>query len=1222
MSKRISRIAKEMQIKRQTMSSQSISDFKNQLKFYQTNDQKNYLAPLIDSFFEHQEGIMLKYKNVPFYISPDGKIYDLYYHQIYSKDGENSQEFRTTSENYYDILLQQLSPHDLENIPNFPDFSQCNSYSEFEEKAIQWKEDILQRLGFIKLPRLLGRTYPRPKFHEDKIHKYFESDEKIITDFSSPRDSSDANKSGKLRTSLSSVKNDFDENEPDYQSEKEIRSESTEEKENRSKMVNPSLRFYDGTDLLIRQNESWKNYLIPPTPKAQYYLSYEEFEEAYYNWGQIVLSQLPQIPPHPKNFEEMYGFLTGEERIQKIQKRMLKESQFDYNKYETKLKKKIIRLNWYDLWRKKIERNTLFYSISFGHGSKIGFSNIFADLKQNQKQNQNQNLNLNENQNQNQNQNQIKNQNQNQNEIKNENQNENQNEIENQNQNQNQNQLTESKKEIYNFLDKIYSKIKNNIHDFNSISKPILGQIYGKIKTNEIEYSKKYQQKINLPLRRTGLTENLLNESYQIPIEMKKEDIDFSFPDYDLSLKIEYSQIHDPKYLQKIQSELNTINENAKLDEFKYLTNANKYSKKNLQIYKQKIDKLTEAGTPLTVEELKEVFHFNIGIDQLSNFLLELVLVKYQEQTISSFFQLSVTKENFSQILNLFYENHSLEFHFRFSQFISELVQTNLGRSLINHYLNNHEVLNLYYIAYSVNMTDNNPQPIFPYSKLIQILCKIKNKNSILDQFENIFFINYYLSIIQSQMTSESQMFSFVSGSNEITKKMKQFTSIMIDNLKNNSNAIINNLFEGINSRSTLISEYYAFILRKLFLYKNGDIEKILMLDESKLFENIRKLGNSKYSHSQQYCQVLWRTLISNNKWLNFLTEKYSKNYQFLILDIYPPNKIENENEFEVENKHRLMNLLLCQFLKTAFDKIDLKKKKKKKLTYDLLRAKLFFDLLSQCEYHVTINYFTETLIFMTKIMKIMAKKFRKISAISTEMPTNIDDFDLLNSYLFISLDHLKIIISIILKLPKNLSQAQKNLVSFFRNLFARNKFSRFFFGLSEYLWELIYKLILYHNGFIGKLIQNNQLNSVIELISPSYHISVVVYGLEHFKKIFNMVNEERNKIKLTKKPSRNKHSLKTIEKDIKSFIDYFEENSFFVTFHMILKSCISSEDRRFINLAEIYNIILTNPSCSKILTQVNSREHYKFTFDFLTQFFKQGYKLKYNKKTKGYSLI
>eukprot|EP01156_Anaeramoeba_ignava_P022433 Anaeramoba_ignava/c20652_g1_i1.p1 GENE.c20652_g1_i1~~c20652_g1_i1.p1 ORF type:complete len:197 (-),score=45.26 c20652_g1_i1:42-632(-) len=169
MSKRISRIAKEMQIKRQTMSSQSISDFKNQLKFYQTNDQKNYLAPLIDSFFEHQEGIMLKYKNVPFYISPDGKIYDLYYHQIYSKDGENSQEFRTTSENYYDILLQQLSPHDLENIPNFPDFSQCNSYSEFEEKAIQWKEDILQRLGFIKLPRLLGRTYPRPKFHEDKV---------------------------------------------------------------------------------------------------------------------------------------------------------------------------------------------------------------------------------------------------------------------------------------------------------------------------------------------------------------------------------------------------------------------------------------------------------------------------------------------------------------------------------------------------------------------------------------------------------------------------------------------------------------------------------------------------------------------------------------------------------------------------------------------------------------------------------------------------------------------------------------------------------------------------------------------------------------------------------------------------------------------------------------------------------------------------------------------
>ena len=206
---------------------------------------------------------------LPVYLGPDGSFYDIDYNRV--KDGPNdarrlSDESGLTAEmkDVYDteaIASHQPSGEGTlgDLYRSFPDPAHCTSYEDLEGRLVKWREDMERSLGYVVVPRVMGRCYCRPKV---STHRTDEEAAATTT-----------------TTTTANAGAPGEDGEGDIQ--------------------------------LHRLNgDPWEATLIPPEPDPHFYEDYDQYELAMKRWYEVCISGsghggLTRMLPHPSQLPKM-----------------------------------------------------------------------------------------------------------------------------------------------------------------------------------------------------------------------------------------------------------------------------------------------------------------------------------------------------------------------------------------------------------------------------------------------------------------------------------------------------------------------------------------------------------------------------------------------------------------------------------------------------------------------------------------------------------------------------------------------------------------------------------------------------------------------------------------------------------------------------------------------------------------------------------------------------
>lgn len=238
---------------------------------------KQYHGTLIsEAILQEQENInetVKKHKaakgykpNKPVFLGEDGTLYDINYLPIAVDEGVlkhkrgkltqiMSNEPVTNNNNTMESTHEYC--HDPELYQTPPSAHSFQSFEEYEEALVQWANDVQRKLGYLQLPRIMGRHYYRPYV-------------------ASHGQTNQAASMGALSEEQASVVTNMD------------------------------------------ADETWESNLVPLEPKPEFYATYEEYEKALIRWSVICyrfvdlanfnfFSSLPFLPPHPAQFQKLLG---------------------------------------------------------------------------------------------------------------------------------------------------------------------------------------------------------------------------------------------------------------------------------------------------------------------------------------------------------------------------------------------------------------------------------------------------------------------------------------------------------------------------------------------------------------------------------------------------------------------------------------------------------------------------------------------------------------------------------------------------------------------------------------------------------------------------------------------------------------------------------------------------------------------------------------------------
>ncbi|KAJ5071417.1 sca1 complex scaffold protein scaa [Anaeramoeba ignava] len=1229
-----------------------------------TSDNKSYTSSQVPKI-ESKNFQLQNDKQKSAFIGFQGEIHDIFYRSletIEEKEKEKEQNKKIEKDDF----------NFLKNLPKFPNPDNYVSYSQFEQEAFEWKRLIANQIDYIKLPHCLGRNYQRPRLHRENISKRGPSGEKSLS-AETRRTSSGNPKSISRHSSSGFTKMEI------------VHSDSSDlSKVSDSEIIEKFVpAFYENSHLLIKPKDKWSNDLIPSRPQPQYFTSFEEYEFAYINWANYINKNLKQQPPHPNQFQFLYGLRTGKERKKQTQGWV---KNFSKNSKTIKLERKIGYLNKHFSWASKINQFFQLHSIISGKDAIQNIkkqNNIPSNLEMELNlgiydQKTEENIQTNE-------QNLEK-----EKEIEKEKEKEVEKEISSdsdddsdffyvvefqvtKNSEQSKQEIEKERKEwekklIIQFFDKIAQLQDQNRNIYCNHAKQPIGIIKAKLipsqdlKFGELSPNPDLNLNILDPgfsslnnlssfaLRRKDLSQSVLQNSFSFLPNVDKKYQHFKIEDYDIPEPFDLKRLStDKNYLTHLQEIINYIDNKSWLDTVDFHKNPSNFHEEILfKTERRKMEEIIKGKECLTTGDVRKILYQSTPLDFFAHLIDEQTTFNFEEQTFGSALLTAIKSENFHEILSLLNDSCSFLTQTKVARLVSEVLQTSFGRSLISRFVQNNDIINLYYIAYSMSLLTGKKYPIFPFSEEIkyvsQLIKEDEKENKIDLELELTLLTHYYLSVIQKRISTEENMFLYVTTSKEISQKLNHLEVLIESELKKSVSNVEKRLFSGIGSNSFSVSEYYSFILKKFLNHSTDSMIRILQSNDINILGNIRKLSKSKFSHVQLASKKFWETLVSDKKWQEFLVSRYSKEYFMLITDFKPDIITETKENKEIEEigtqKSPLMNFLVYIFLKTIFGEIQNSKSPSYYLA--LLRGKLFFDLLVQIEDYVNKGHSFETLVFMSKIMKMMVKKFAVVDCIKTEIPRNVTDMNIINSFLVITYDHFEIILSIISKASKTLDPMKIHFISILRILMSYKNIFKYVdennnfivsiikfikeqtdFNLVSNLWWFLFELIHFHPNFLSKLIKNKIFKSILELISPANNPPVIIYGFDFLCLIFNsemfIHDNEKRKRKLFYDSTQKKLS-KLKEKDAKMVSDFLNEQSLFVSYHMIFKTHLDSFGRIFINIAKFYYCISTTPVCSKLFNSIVTRENYKAGLDLVSSLYEHKYKLKFNKKKGSYN--
>ncbi|KAJ5080641.1 sca1 complex scaffold protein scaa [Anaeramoeba ignava] len=1261
------------------------SDSTTSLYSFETRDKKTYSGPDITPFHIHDHP-KTDNRKFPVYYDIEGNYYDIHYRRV-SQELVTRNELEKTKLETEKNLETELSnaqeddiefirnknsalisnfPDDLQDIPSFPKSQGFSSFDDFEQALIAWKNKITSRFGFVQHPIYIGRSYPRPYLAAEQSEKKQDQEERSsVTD--SERMSTDSKRTSEQIPRTSSTSKDS----PRTSSIGKSKIIETAHIERRHSTIDEHLDhfsqkkmdklpdFMEGTSLFISDKEQWSNKLIPPEPKPDNYSSFEEFEKAFQRWSQIVMGTLPKIPIHSRQLSEIYGILTEKEIEEKETKRRKEENALIFIERVKKTKKQIPEIDRYYYWMKRLNYSFFTSLVSSGILSydylqylvyKKTKEEILSEIE-------------------------IEKQNQEKMEIMNR---EKQKKLKNlekqekemvmklsmtQEDRSNIEQTTfgkdtpkvnlseEAIKGVQNFFSILNEKKEKNFSFYRSFCKPIIGKIHGTLPKSDLAFQ---QQKLateqkggllqtsraSLYLRRTDLTGPMINSSMDCPSEVDGKNVLFAVPPYEISDAFDFEKIYNEQSRKATISQISKVDNQKRLDQIQFWYNPAKYSLEKFNEQKIKINQLiNQSSDKFTIDTLRQILCIEMCLDQFTNLLSDYVIFKNKQVPYSQVFLSCITADNFSEILKIFRETTSFQIHAQLAQFVSETLQAGISKQIIEKYVREHDVNNLYYMAYAFNFLEDSPIPIFPQDSEVLYLSK-KHFSGATLSLEKSIFTHYYLSLIWKGLNRGNQNFLFVNVNSQIQQYLKNLKNSFGMTIQSNLQFLRTDLFKAIESSSIKISGYYLLLLMFLIKAEDKVLDEILQSKETALIDKIKYLTNSKYTHVRFSCLQIWNQLLTFPGWTNFLVNYYTENIEVLLKEFTPPLLNDFKENEEEDKKARFMLVLIDNLFEVVFEEIISKSNKES----ILINPDLYFELIKKLETYIRENYTNSTLIYIGKFLRNLVSSFsslKLIDPISKEDKTKIVTSQFKKKLRISEEDCLRIL-SIVGKAPHSLDQMKTYLIEIVCDLIrpegifeiirsSTGFFPQFIslfrdcknFELSDQFWRLYYETILYHPNVVVHFKKINHLKPMIELISTSSDASITVVGLQYLYKILTMDQKEDRRIQRGESSSRpfEKDSVKKIAKDVKAFADFFDKNALFVKIHMIYmnfqdKAGIKYGGKKFINLAKVYEAIMTNPSCSKIAQTGLKKSDYKEGMELIHSFFGIDEKQKKSKKS------
>ncbi|KAJ6249262.1 sca1 complex scaffold protein scaa [Anaeramoeba flamelloides] len=1187
------------------------------VKTYKTGSKKTYYGPNIEPKTNTRRSIETKINlNLPVFVDSKGVLYNSLYQPLnnYKQklstlsqkqeniDKVNHSERQKDEELTQEELIEKYEPKDLHALPKFPKNNDFESFDDYEQAVLNWEKEVNNKIGFLNLPVSMSRIWSRPFIGVDETQQTQNQDRMTRTgsvgSFGELNQRSSTDSTGK-RQSMSKES---------VGERSKIRRSSSRISDKLFSFTGEIPKIMEGTNLLITDKKRWDNNLLALEPDPLYYDTIEEFEEAYLGWAQAILESTAVIPPHPSQFSDLYGIMTFEQKEKKeLEKRAKDQARLFKESIRKKKKRGTLKtINQHLQWRKKLEMTVREPSGIYGklaveellfkvHGrngiqKKPPLLSNYSKKKIEKSDNK-----------------------------KNDNENENNNENFNGNNKIDMTFLTQTENSIpiktvnkcINSTTNLYETIKKNQSYYKSNLKPLLGMLHGTLsKQNIIQIRSKVNNKnakrdgilfVSLGckfLRRTDLTGPMINKSMDCPSTIKDHSIEFKLSQYDSNEPIDLNSIKkDIKSKNKYKENILRIQYQNRSDILETAYQPKVYMDnriENQRIFVEDIFKQNKFN--FTIENTKKILQHDIFLDIFNEILEKKVEYQNKETTYLQVFASDINPDNFHIILQLFNDSSSYLTHTKVALFVSEALQLFEFSKILEKYIQENDLQNLYYIAKSMNFLSEIPINIYPYqSELFELTNQVLNCES--DVIKINIFCHYYLSIIIKTMRNDETNVSYATIANQIESLRENIQQVLVKSLNTNQEFLSKEIYNGIGQRSTMVSTYCNFLLLYLLKVDDKGLRGLLQSEQTNLFNNIIELSKSKFEHVRLACSKIFEIFKNDTYWKESIFWNLIADLQVLINNLTPPPKPEDPDEDEKLEPFFISELIHSFFL-SIYKDVDIQNSRY------LLNPRIVTSLLTHLEYLCNENFLNNTLLLISEIMLKIVLQLNKSNLIICGNSVTQKTGKTPLKKLFVDYNLIQRILLLVKKSAQSLASMKANLL-FMISTFARHhdifekirKQENFYKDLytitkdattqdlSKQALKLFKESIYYHSGVIDQYKNSKIILNFFELLNLK-NPYVVAYGLNTFYELFAMAENEIQRINQSKQPTRKnvKDSIKSMEKDVKSLSSMFLNNSLFVKFNMVYQKYGKKESGLiFVNLAKVYSQIINSPYYSKI---------------------------------------
>ncbi|KAJ6252841.1 hypothetical protein M0813_13703 [Anaeramoeba flamelloides] len=834
----------------------------------------------------------------------------------------------------------------------FPRIKDFETFTQFEQAAIQWTKSVKELQKGIETPIPIGTHYFRPHFisSQEEEQDFEHLSLSAYDEKKSSRSSSGAFDhlvSPRDRNSIGEISK-FNFKEIDNDISSKIEDELLPD-------------FLEDTISILGENEIWSNSLIPIEPDPYNYDSFTDYENALNGWSKIVMKSLSRIPPHASDFKNLHGLHDIESKNENMVNKKIKnqnENQnnnnnnyYDYNKNKNKnnnnndddddknknknnnsgnnnnnnnqgirkQKNDIFYSNVYSDFQSWILKQYLISNDFLPKTGLIAIESLIYQFKNPSNKNLNYRYFICSS-------------------LKNRYLFEGTHTLVYQNNNDNNNmkefmRLTKNLKlivptvtnevnnqqelSLYERLLIFFEYVKGSIHESITL-KPfrVMGKLHGTftIKDNH-NTSKNDEEKKNLEdneiikinngidnlgyyyLRRNDVLTRLMQKSEDCERKIENIDVIFNIPKYDVDFPIDLNQLQNLN-TNELNQTRKLFEKNTQIEKHNYLyswyypkTVTSELITNQLNLASKLIAKNKHK---LKIQELISILNIQMNLDTFKKFLMISIYYESIETIHLDIIHSLINKDTIKKLLDLYHHSCSKLIHSKISYLIIEFMKTSNGISTLNHLSIQKETKYLYLLSYSIHWFSNDQSlisPLIPEEYSWSNLLFTKDYKNI----ESAIFKMYYLTKILTFMKIKKNESKYKKISPRVEEMLSNIQTLLIRDININHEYYEKNIWLGINNRSTTISGYYLFILTQLIKQKNDKFHKLFISSENfNLTKMIFNLSFSKFRHVRICSQIIIDIIIQDSEYVIHLINSIFDMKNGLLEKIFPTANTDN----------------------------------------------------------------------------------------------------------------------------------------------------------------------------------------------------------------------------------------------------------------------------------------------------------------------------------------